>query len=228
MEDNLHIRFSESTPNVVGTQSNGFEGTKACDNAGQSRKETKLVKDYIFLPLWTADLPFSQDPKSSHNDGSKPSSDDGKKEELLQFKLQEVWALVYLPNGKRAIGTKWVFRNKKDEKGIVIRNKARLIAQGFIKVNTASTPMETQKPLLKDEDGEEVDVRLYRFGRNAATKKTQRNLLKQQYENFTASSSEVLDQTFDRLQKFISQLEIHDESISQEDVNQKFLRSLSL
>ncbi|GJV94916.1 hypothetical protein Tco_1546493 [Tanacetum coccineum] len=66
-----------------------------------------------------------------------------------------------------------------------------------------------------------------RFGGNVATKKTQRNLLKQQYENFTASSSEVLDQTFDRLQKLISQLEIHGESISQEDVNQKFLRSLS-
>ncbi|GJZ02838.1 ribonuclease H-like domain-containing protein [Tanacetum coccineum] len=66
-----------------------------------------------------------------------------------------------------------------------------------------------------------------RFGGNAATKKTQRNLLKQQYENFTASSSVVLDQTFDRLQKLIRQLEIHDESISQEDVNQKFLRSLS-
>ncbi|GKA64838.1 hypothetical protein Tco_0764545 [Tanacetum coccineum] len=66
-----------------------------------------------------------------------------------------------------------------------------------------------------------------RFGENAATKKTQRNLLKQQYENFTTSSSEVLDQTFDRLQKLISQLEIHGESISQEDVNQKFLRSLS-
>nr|GEY49502.1 hypothetical protein [Tanacetum cinerariifolium] len=66
-----------------------------------------------------------------------------------------------------------------------------------------------------------------RFGGNAATKKTQRNLLKQLYENFTASSSEVLDQTFDRLQKCISQLEIHGESISQEDVNQTFLRSLS-
>ncbi|GJT83620.1 hypothetical protein Tco_1057962 [Tanacetum coccineum] len=59
-----------------------------------------------------------------------------------------------------------------------------------------------------------------RFEGNTATKKTQRNLLKQQYENFTASSSEVLDQTFDRLQKLISQLEIHGESISQEDVNQ--------
>ncbi|GJR51667.1 hypothetical protein Tco_1402188 [Tanacetum coccineum] len=66
-----------------------------------------------------------------------------------------------------------------------------------------------------------------RFGGNAATKKTQRNLLIQQYENFTASSSEVLDQTFDRLLKLTSQLEIHGESISQEDVNLKFLRSLS-
>ncbi|GKB18523.1 ribonuclease H-like domain-containing protein [Tanacetum coccineum] len=67
-----------------------------------------------------------------------------------------------------------------------------------------------------------------RFGGNAASKKTRRNLLKQQYENFTASSSEELDQTFDSLQKLISQLEIHGENISQEDVNQKFLRSLSL
>ncbi|GKF86040.1 hypothetical protein Tco_0253867 [Tanacetum coccineum] len=66
-----------------------------------------------------------------------------------------------------------------------------------------------------------------RFRGNASTKKTQRNLLKQQYENFTASNSEVLYQTFDRLQKLISQLEIHGKSISQEDVNQKFLRSLS-
>ncbi|GKG36351.1 putative ribonuclease H-like domain-containing protein, partial [Tanacetum coccineum] len=51
-------------------------------------------------------------------------------EELLQFKLQQVWILVDLPSGKRAIGIKWVFRNKKDKRGIVIRNKVRLVAQG--------------------------------------------------------------------------------------------------
>ncbi|GJS88399.1 ribonuclease H-like domain-containing protein [Tanacetum coccineum] len=103
VEENLHIRFSESTPNVAGsgldwlfdidaltrimnyepiisgTQSNGFVGTKASDNAGQAKKETKPVKYYILLPLWTADPPFSQYPKSSHDDESKPSSDDGKK-----------------------------------------------------------------------------------------------------------------------------------------------------
>ncbi|GJZ79216.1 ribonuclease H-like domain-containing protein [Tanacetum coccineum] len=85
-----------------------------------------------------------------------PSWIEAMQEELLQFKLQEVWTLVDLPNGKRAIGTKWAFKNKKNERGIVIRNKARLVAQGFTEVKTASTPMETQKPLLKDKDGEEV------------------------------------------------------------------------
>ncbi|GJV93748.1 hypothetical protein Tco_1541561 [Tanacetum coccineum] len=66
-----------------------------------------------------------------------------------------------------------------------------------------------------------------RFGGNATTKKTQRNLLKQQYENFTAPSSEILNQTFDRLQKLVSQLELLDKKLSQEDVNQKLLRRLS-
>nr|GEW11491.1 ribonuclease H-like domain-containing protein [Tanacetum cinerariifolium] len=77
VEENLHIRFSKSTPNVVGsgpdwlfdidalirtmnykptiagTQSNGFAGTKASGNAGQARKEITRVKDYILLPSWT-------------------------------------------------------------------------------------------------------------------------------------------------------------------------------
>ncbi|GJS95661.1 putative ribonuclease H-like domain-containing protein, partial [Tanacetum coccineum] len=48
-------------------------------------------------------------------------------EELIQFKLLNVWTLVDLPFGKKAIGTKWVFSNKKDQRGIVVRNKARLM-----------------------------------------------------------------------------------------------------
>ncbi|GKE92689.1 putative ribonuclease H-like domain-containing protein, partial [Tanacetum coccineum] len=52
-------------------------------------------------------------------------------EELLQFKLQQVWTLMDLPHGKRAIGTKWIYKNKKDERGIVVRNKSRLVAQGY-------------------------------------------------------------------------------------------------
>ncbi|GJZ11334.1 putative ribonuclease H-like domain-containing protein [Tanacetum coccineum] len=295
VKENLHVQFSENTPNIAGS-------TKACDDAGKARMETVPCKDYILLPLWTADPPFSQSSKSSSNAGFKPLGDDEKKvteepgkegvdpskkderddqekdasvnstnnvnaastnevnvvgrkisikllddpnmpeledivyldddedvgaeadmnnldafrpvslipttsvhkdhpveqiiedlnsepqtrrmtknleehglfssvqqrtnhkdfqnclfacflsqeepkkvihalkdpswieamqEELLQFKLQEVWTLVDLPNGKRPIGTKWVFRNKKDERGIMIKNKARLVAQGY-------------------------------------------------------------------------------------------------
>ncbi|GJS37180.1 integrase, catalytic region, zinc finger, CCHC-type containing protein [Tanacetum coccineum] len=164
---------------------------------------------------------------------------DAMQEELLQFKIQKVWILVDLPYGKKAIGTKWVYRNKKDERGVVVRNKARLVAQGhrqeegidydeffvpvarieairiflafssymgfivyqmdvksaflygkideeklgvmnlwallkgrfqiellkkfdFVNVKTASTPIETQKPLVKDEEASDMDVHLYR------------------------------------------------------------------
>ncbi|GJR82935.1 putative ribonuclease H-like domain-containing protein [Tanacetum coccineum] len=158
-------------------------------------------------------------------------------EELLQFKLQEVWTLVELPNGKRAIGTKLVYRNKKDEErgkmtrlsltrrdkwdnsvssymmsdyypifgstkkslctdfkkmthkkfqmssmgeltffqGLQVKQKENeiFISQdkyvteilkkfGFSDVKTASTPMETHKPLLKDTDGEDVDDTLFK------------------------------------------------------------------
>jgi hypothetical protein len=54
-------------------------------------------------------------------------------EELNNFKRNQVWILVERPN-TNVIGTKWVFRNKQDENGVVTRNKARLVAQGFTQV----------------------------------------------------------------------------------------------
>ncbi|GJW57142.1 hypothetical protein Tco_0103873 [Tanacetum coccineum] len=54
-----------------------------------------------------------------------------------------------------------------------------------------------------------------------------RRLLKQMYENFSAPSTESIDSIFNRLQKIVSQLAILGENISQEDLNLKFLRSLS-
>nr|GFA25233.1 hypothetical protein [Tanacetum cinerariifolium] len=65
-----------------------------------------------------------------------------------------------------------------------------------------------------------------RFGGNTETKKVQKTLLKQQFKNFSGSNSESLDQIHDMLQKLVSQLEIRGVSLSQEDVNLKFLRSL--
>ncbi|GKF54094.1 putative ribonuclease H-like domain-containing protein [Tanacetum coccineum] len=50
---------------------------------------------------------------------------------MTKISKEHALTLVDLPNGKRAIRTKWVFRNKKDERGIIVRNKARLVAQGY-------------------------------------------------------------------------------------------------
>ncbi|GJT01316.1 putative ribonuclease H-like domain-containing protein [Tanacetum coccineum] len=59
-----------------------------------------------------------------------PSWVDAMQEEMPQFKFQSVWVLVDLPEDKYAIGTKWILKNKRDARGIVVRNKARLVAQG--------------------------------------------------------------------------------------------------
>nr|GEW39641.1 hypothetical protein [Tanacetum cinerariifolium] len=230
MEENLHIRFSESTPNVVGTQSNGFTDPKSSHDNGSKpssddgkkvdkdlRKKmnviikkinerqfdpnmhvledvstfnflrdddddgavvdmnnldtaiqvspipTTRIHKYHLLDQVIGDLqsatrttkmsknleehgfvsPIQQrtnhkdlqnclkEPKKVIHALINPSWIKAIQEELLQFKLQEVWTLVDLPNGKKVIGSKWVFRNKKDERGIVIRNKARLVSQGY-------------------------------------------------------------------------------------------------
>ncbi|GKB42833.1 putative ribonuclease H-like domain-containing protein [Tanacetum coccineum] len=83
----------------------------------QTRRMTKNLKEH--------------EPKKGIQALKDPSWIEAMQDELLQFKLQNVWTLVDLPNGKRAIGTKWVYKNKKDERGIVIKNKARLVAQGY-------------------------------------------------------------------------------------------------
>nr|GEU38388.1 reverse transcriptase domain-containing protein [Tanacetum cinerariifolium] len=68
-------------------------------------------------------------PKKISDALQDPSWVEAMQEELIQFKIQKVWSLVDCPKGVRPIGTKYVLKNKKDERGIVIRNKARLVAQ---------------------------------------------------------------------------------------------------
>nr|GFC23129.1 hypothetical protein [Tanacetum cinerariifolium] len=70
-----------------------------------------------------------EEPKKISYALKDPSWVEAMQEELLQFKIQNVLILVDCPEGVRSIGTKWVLKNKKDEWGIVIRNKARLVAQ---------------------------------------------------------------------------------------------------
>ncbi|GJU88246.1 putative ribonuclease H-like domain-containing protein [Tanacetum coccineum] len=104
VEENLHVQFSENTPNIAGSgpnwlfdinaltnsmnynlvvagnQSNGSAGTKACDNEGKARVETVPGKDYILLPLWTQDPTFSFSPKDSPDAGFKPLGEEEKKD----------------------------------------------------------------------------------------------------------------------------------------------------
>nr|GEV84975.1 retrovirus-related Pol polyprotein from transposon TNT 1-94 [Tanacetum cinerariifolium] len=179
MEENLHIRFSENTSNVLGSGPDWLFDIDVL----------KRRMNYEPIVASTQSNGFTN-PKSSNDDGFKPSIHDGKKADEDPSKGNECYdqekkdnvnstnnvnivsliinvvgingvnvvgelsfnpdmpaledvgtfdflnededddaTLVDLPNGKRAIGTKWVFRNKKGERGIVISNKARLVAQ---------------------------------------------------------------------------------------------------
>ncbi|GKF41991.1 retrovirus-related pol polyprotein from transposon TNT 1-94, partial [Tanacetum coccineum] len=104
VEENLHVKFSEDTPNiagsrpnwlfdidaltksmnyepvVVGNQSNSNVGTKACDDSRKARMETVPGKDYILLLFWPADPLFSQSSKNSPDAGFKPSGEEEKKD----------------------------------------------------------------------------------------------------------------------------------------------------
>nr|GFB02437.1 hypothetical protein [Tanacetum cinerariifolium] len=78
------------------------------DTPIQTKNKSKQISDALQDPSWVEAI----------------------QEELLQFRIQNVWTLVDCPKEVRPIGIKWVLKNKKDERGIVIRNKARLVAQG--------------------------------------------------------------------------------------------------
>ncbi|GJY92967.1 putative ribonuclease H-like domain-containing protein [Tanacetum coccineum] len=77
VEENLHVQFSENTPNIAGNRPNWLFDIYALK--GKARMETVPGKDYILLPLWPTDLPFSQNSKSSPDDVFKPSGDNEKK-----------------------------------------------------------------------------------------------------------------------------------------------------
>ena len=71
------------------------------------------------------------EPKNFKEANHEPNWISAMQEELVQFERNQVWELVERPKNRKIIGTKWVFRNKLDEEGNVIRNKARLVAQGY-------------------------------------------------------------------------------------------------
>ncbi|GJX42653.1 putative ribonuclease H-like domain-containing protein [Tanacetum coccineum] len=140
-----HRRLVPSTPNTRIHKDHSLDHVIGDVQSGvQTRRMTKTTNEQGFISavyegkthedlhtcLFACFL-SQEEPKKVIQALKDPSWIEAMQEELLQFKLQQVWTLVDLPHGKRAIGTKWVYRNKKDERGIVIRNKARLVAQGY-------------------------------------------------------------------------------------------------
>nr|GEU83449.1 retrovirus-related Pol polyprotein from transposon TNT 1-94 [Tanacetum cinerariifolium] len=142
-EDNaagtLVLAVGQLSPNSTNTFSAAASPRHGKASSTQTRSMTRVAKDQgglsqinndDFHTCMSACFLSQEEPKRVHQALKDPSWIEAIQEELLQFKMQKVWVLVDLPHGKRAIGTKWVFRNKKDERGIVVRNKARLVAQG--------------------------------------------------------------------------------------------------
>ncbi|GJV62464.1 hypothetical protein Tco_0788454 [Tanacetum coccineum] len=87
---------------------------------------TALAHEYLFV-----DFLSEEEPKKVSEALKHPGWVDAMQDELNQFPRNKVWILVSAPYGKTIIGSKWIFKNKRDETGIVIKNKARLVAQGY-------------------------------------------------------------------------------------------------
>nr|GFA69313.1 retrotransposon-related protein [Tanacetum cinerariifolium] len=132
-------------PVDAGTISTNLSGTK--DAASQEVKKDVSSLKYIALPNWAHDalLEFSSSKPQDHcstevHEGNgntnpttstpNPLADHMETLTVETLILTNVWTLVDCPKGVRPIMTKWVLKNKKDKRGIVIRNKARLVAQG--------------------------------------------------------------------------------------------------
>ncbi|GJX92850.1 ribonuclease H-like domain-containing protein [Tanacetum coccineum] len=309
-------------PVVAGNQSNSNAGTKTCNDAGKARMETVLGKDYILLPIWPADLLFSQDSKSSPDAGFKPSGEEEKKdvedpgnesgnptkgkdsetpsteeprinqekndninitnnintasdgnstnnvnaaslivnvagsevnvvdpktsielpndpnmpelEDIIYSDDAEdvgveanmnnldtfmlVWTLMDLPNGKRAIGTKWVYKNKKDERVAIIEAIRLFLAYASFK-DFMVYQMDVKSAFLYGKIKEEVYV-CQPLGFEESSKSLGAN-----DENPPPPPVTTPTQQASHTVSTIK-LPILKKGVSTEDANQKFLRSL--
>ncbi|XP_059623189.1 uncharacterized protein LOC132266352 [Cornus florida] len=119
------VRLSHSIDNVIGPWDKHGTRSTVRDDVGHS-----CIVDDIVHSCHIAQF----EPKNV--DEALQSSDwlMAMQEELLQFVKNDVWELVSRPSDVNIIGTKWIFKNKLDEHGLVMRNKARLVAQGYTQV----------------------------------------------------------------------------------------------
>ncbi|GJR77651.1 hypothetical protein Tco_0090016 [Tanacetum coccineum] len=176
---------------------------------------------------------------STPNSTKLPILDTGKFEQwkfriqqYLQHEHYALWEVIEFGDSYRAPAQD---KSVSGEATPSSRSKGRTVAvtaedmqkrRNDVKARTTlllALPDEHQLRFSKYETAKELwEAILRTFGGNEATKKTKKNLLKQQYGNFKAEGSETLEQTFNRLQAIVSQLEFLDVPVEQEDLNQKF------
>ncbi|GKE21860.1 retrovirus-related pol polyprotein from transposon TNT 1-94, partial [Tanacetum coccineum] len=135
-KETFHITFDQSTKAIKFSK-------PSIDDITIAESERYPPNEYLydFEPYQSAalaheclfvDFISEEEPKKVYKALKNPGWVDAMQEELNQFARNKVWTLVPLPYGKTIIGSKWIFRNKRDETGIVIKNKARLVTQGYI------------------------------------------------------------------------------------------------
>nr|GEY56938.1 putative ribonuclease H-like domain-containing protein [Tanacetum cinerariifolium] len=128
-EDILGVTTNSDEPNGVEADVSNMETTITASPTPTVRIHKGHPKSQIISRVDTP-IQTRNESKEIFDALQDPSWVEAMQDELLQFKIQNVWTLVDCPKGVRPIGTKCVLKNKKDERGIVIRNKVRLVAQG--------------------------------------------------------------------------------------------------
>ncbi|GJX30716.1 putative ribonuclease H-like domain-containing protein, partial [Tanacetum coccineum] len=123
LEDTAIIGDPKSAVQTSGmTKKNSGEHSMISYIQKQRRTNHKDFQNYLFACFLSQHEPTKISQPLDDESWVKAMQD-----ELLQFKIQKVWTLVDLPSGKKAIGTKWVYRNKKDERGVVIDVKSAFL-----------------------------------------------------------------------------------------------------
>ncbi|GJZ46025.1 ribonuclease H-like domain-containing protein [Tanacetum coccineum] len=140
-------------PVVAGKNSNDFAGLEESNGAGHTSKETKFSQDYIVMPLWKDSLMFDSSSKNSSDDEPQPSSNAKKKDDEDMSSMGELNFFLGLQVKQREDG---IFISQDKYVAEILRKF------GFTYVRTAITPMDIEKPLLKESDGDNVDFHLYK------------------------------------------------------------------
>ncbi|GJW13678.1 retrovirus-related pol polyprotein from transposon TNT 1-94 [Tanacetum coccineum] len=123
-EETYHITFDESLDAIK------FLNLQLTTSTLLKMKDINLMNIFILMSLFK-DFLSEEEPKNVFEALKHHGWVDAMQDELNQFAKNKVWTLVPAPYDKTIIGSKWVFKNKRDETGIVIKNKARLVAQGY-------------------------------------------------------------------------------------------------